>query len=201
MKNKIPLILIYSRLFFGALIVFLSIFKPHYYQTTIVISISLGLLSDIFDGIIARHLKISTEKLRRMDSTVDQVFWLCIIGCAYFTSPNFFKQHFVAIITVLTLEAMCYLLSFIKFRKEVVTHAIASKIWTLSLFVFLIQLILTGNSAFLFFACIYIGIATRLEIIAILFILNRWTNDIPTVYHAVLIRKGKPIKKHKLFNG
>lgn len=201
MKNKIPLILIYSRLVFGILIVLLSIFKPHYYQVTAVTLISLGLLSDIFDGIIARHLKISTEKLRRMDSSVDQFFWLCIIGCAYLTNPDFFKQHFVSVIIVLALEATCYLLSFIKFRKEVATHAIASKIWTLSLFAFLIQLILTGNSVYLFLACIYLGIATRLEIMAILFILNNWTNDVPTVYHAVLIRKGKPIKKHKLFNG
>jgi len=33
------------------------------------------------------------------------------------------------------------------------------------------------------------------------FILKDWTNDIPSLYHAVLIRKGKEIKRHKLFNG
>lgn len=200
MKNKIPLILIYSRLVFGILIVLLSIFKPLRFRAMLIIIITTGLLTDIFDGIIARHLKISTEKLRRMDSSVDQFFWLCIIGCAYITNPAFFKQHHVPIAVVLILESLCYLLSFIKFRKEVATHAIASKLWTLSLFAFLVQLILTGNSVFWFFTCISLGIATRLEIIAILFILNRWTNDIPTVYHAMLIRKGKPVKKHKLFN-
>ncbi len=201
MKNKIPLILIYSRLVFGLIIVLLSVFKPLHFRALEVIFITIGLLSDIFDGIIARHLKISTEKLRRMDSSVDQIFWLCIISCAYLDSPIFFKQHYLPVTIVLVLEGFCYLLSYIKFRKEVATHAIASKLWTLSLFAFLVQLILTGNSVFLFFTCIYIGIATRLEIIAILFILNKWTNDIPTVYHAVLIRKGKPVKKHKLFNG
>lgn len=201
MKNKIPLILIYSRLIFGAVIVLLSIFKPVHFQVLAVILITFGLLSDIFDGIIARHLKISTEKLRRMDSTVDQFFWLCIIGCAYFTRPDFFRQHLAPVVFVLILEAFCYLLSYIKFRKEVATHAITSKVWTLILFAFLIQLILTGNSVFLFLSCIYVGIVTRLEIVAILFILNQWTNDVPSVYHAVLIRKGKPVKKHKLFNG
>lgn len=193
--------LIYSRLVFGAIIILLSFSKPLHYQATITVLIIAGLLSDIFDGIIARHLKISTEKLRRLDSSVDQFFWLCIIGCAYLVSPDFFRRHLVAIVVVLVLEASCYLLSFIKFGKEVATHAVASKLWTLSLFAFLIQLILTGNSFFLFYTCIYLGIATRLEIIAILFLLRRWTNDIPSVYHAILIRQGKPIKKHKLFNG
>jgi CDP-diacylglycerol--glycerol-3-phosphate 3-phosphatidyltransferase len=201
MKNKIPLVLIYSRLVFSGAILLLTTFKPLHYQAIVVFFIAAGLLSDIFDGIIARHLNISTEKLRRLDSTIDQVFWLCIVLCAYLAGPAFFKQHLLPILIVLGLETLCYLLSFIKFKKEVATHAIASKIWTLSLFAFLVQIILTGNSSFLFYTCIYLGIATRLEIIAILLILNRWTNDIPSVYHAVLIRKGKAIKKNKLFNG
>jgi CDP-diacylglycerol--glycerol-3-phosphate 3-phosphatidyltransferase len=163
--------------------------------------IALGLLSDIFDGIIARRLKISTQKLRRMDSTVDQFFWLCVIVTAYLISPVFFKDNLVLIIIVLALEAVCYLLSFIKFKKEVATHAISSKIWALVLFATLIQIIATGNSVTLFYICFYLGIATRLEIISILLILKEWANDIPTVYHAVLIKKGREIKRHKLFNG
>jgi CDP-diacylglycerol--glycerol-3-phosphate 3-phosphatidyltransferase len=53
----------------------------------------------------------------------------------------------------------------------------------------------------LFQWCFYVGMISRLEIIAILFLLRRWTNDVPSVYHAVLLRKGKEIKRHKLFNG
>ena len=201
MKNKIPLMLIYSRLVFGAIIILLSIFKPDFFKTVIITLIALGLLSDILDGIIARRLKISTEKLRRMDSTIDQFFWLCIIAGAWFVSPDFFKGNLFLIIAVVSLETFCYLLSFLKFKKEVATHAISSKIWTLFLFATLIQVIATGNSVILFYICFYLGIATRLEIIGILLILKNWTNDVPTIYHAVLIKKGKPIKRHKLFNG
>jgi len=116
-------------------------------------------------------------------------------------SPDFFKQNMIRIIIIVVFEAACYALSFVKFKKEVATHAISSKIWTLILFVTLIQVIAAGNSIVLFTICFYLGIITRLEIIIILFLLKRWTNDVPTVYHAVLIRKGKPIKRHKLFNG
>ena len=38
-------------------------------------------------------------------------------------------------------------------------------------------------------------------VIAILIVLKEWTNDVPTVYHSYKLRKGLPIKRHKLFNG
>jgi CDP-diacylglycerol--glycerol-3-phosphate 3-phosphatidyltransferase len=201
MKYKIPLILIYSRILFAALIIFLAVFKIDYYRGAIITLIIWGLLSDIFDGIIARRLNISTQKLRRLDSSIDQVFWVAILVSTYIISPIFFKTNLVLILIVVLLEVACYTISFIKFKKEVATHAIASKIWTLVLFATLLQVIATSNSIVLFYICFSLGVITRLEIIFILFILKDWTNDVPTVYHAVLIKKGKEIKRHKLFNG
>ena len=201
MKYKIPLILIYSRILFAALIIFLAVFKIDYYRGAIITLIIWGLLSDIFDGIIARRLNISTQKLRRLDSSIDQVFWVAILVSTYIISPIFFKTNLVLILIVVLLEVACYTISFIKFKKEVATHAIASKIWTLVLFATLLQVIATSNSIVLFYICFSLGVITRLEIIFILFILKDWTNDVPTVYHAVLIKKGKAIKRHKLFNG
>lgn len=201
MKNKIPLMLIYSRIVFGIIIIALAVLKPLHARSIIITLIALGLLSDIFDGIIARKLNISTARLRRMDSNADQFFWLCIVTGAYILSPEFFKDNLILIVILLLAEAVCYVICFIKFKKEVATHAISSKIWVLLLFATLIQVIASGNSVILFYVCFYVGIATRLEIISILLILKQWTNDIPSVFHAVSIRNGKPIKRHKLFNG
>lgn len=201
MKYKIPLILIYSRIFFAALIILLAVFKVTDYRSIIITLIVLGLLSDIFDGIIARRLNISTQKLRRLDSSIDQIFWVAILVGTYIVSPVFFKTKMVLILIVILMEVTCYAISFIKFKKEVATHAIASKIWTLVLFATLLQVIAIGNSGLLFYICFSFGVITRLEIIFILFILKDWTNDVPTVYHAVLIKQGKEIKRHKLFNG
>jgi CDP-diacylglycerol--glycerol-3-phosphate 3-phosphatidyltransferase len=57
------------------------------------------------------------------------------------------------------------------------------------------------ESVVLFELCLWIGLATRLEILAIVFTLKKWTNDVPTIYHAVKLRQGKEIKRNKLFNG
>lgn len=161
----------------------------------------LGLLSDIFDGIIARRLNISSPTLRRLDSGVDQFFWLCIVAGCYITCPQLFKDNMLKICILIAMEAGCYAISYIRFGKEVATHAISSKLWTLILLATMIQVTATCSSVILFNICFYLGIATRMEIIGMLLIIKQWTNDIPTIYHAILIRNGKEIKRHKLFNG
>jgi len=201
MKSKIPAILIFSRLIIGLIIILLSLIKVDYYQTIAVVLLTIGLLTDIFDGIIARYLNISTQKLRRLDSTVDQIFFVSVGLATYIQCPEFFKSNAYKIIILGGAEILIYLVSFIKFRKEVATHSIGAKIWTLLLFGTLIQVILQCQSIILFNLCFWVGLLTRAEIIAILLILKTWTNDVPSVFHSIQLRKGKTIKKSKLFNG
>ena len=199
--KHLPLALIYSRLVIGLLLVLLAWAGAPHFAALAVGLITLGLLTDIFDGIIARQLNISTEKLRRLDSTVDQLFWLLVVGAAYLECRSFFSENKWPLLTLLGLEGATYAVSFLKFRKEVATHSWAAKLWVLISFGALVQVMTTCQSGWLFALCFYVGVVSRLEIVAILLLLRRWTNDVPTVYHALLLRQGKPIKRHKLFNG
>jgi len=199
--NKIPVALIYARLLTGVCVLLLSILRIDHYNVIAVVLFVTGLLTDIFDGIIARRLNVSSEKLRRMDSNVDQVFFVLVAVATYIQCKAFFYNNYIMLFILLGTEALTYVVSFIKFKKEVATHAIASKVWTLILFATLIQIMLACKAPVLFQWCFYAGMVSRLEIIAILLFLRKWTNDVPTVYHAVLLRKGKEIKRHKLFNG
>lgn len=79
MKN-IPIGLIYSRLIIGFAILIFSLFEIENLKFYTISLLTVGLLTDIFDGIIARKLNISSEKLRRLDSTIDQLFFICIIA-------------------------------------------------------------------------------------------------------------------------
>ncbi|MGV2450564.1 UNVERIFIED_CONTAM: CDP-alcohol phosphatidyltransferase family protein [Ralstonia mannitolilytica] len=200
MKSKIPDILIFSRLIIGFVIIFLSLIKVENYQIIAAVLLSIGLLTDIFDGIIARYLDVSTQKLRRLDSAVDQIFFISVGVATYIQCPVFFETNVYKISILAGAEALIYLVSFLKFRKEVATHSIGAKIWTLLLFGTLIQVILQCQSVILFNLCFWVGLLTRAEIIAILFILKTWTNDVPSVFHSIRLRKGKTIKKSKIFN-
>ncbi|SDE05836.1 CDP-alcohol phosphatidyltransferase family protein [Pedobacter soli] len=200
MKN-IPIALIYSRLLIGFAIILLSIFQTAYYPALAITLLSVGLLTDVFDGIIARRLNISSEKLRRLDSSIDQVFFISVVVATYIQCPDFFKDNLVKLIVLLAFEASTYLVSYLKFKREIATHSIGAKIWTLILFATLVEVMAHCQSVVLFELCLWVGLATRLEILAIVFTLKKWTNDVPTIYHAVKLRKGKEIKRNKLFNG
>ena len=163
--------------------------------------ITAGLLTDIFDGIIARQLGVSTEKLRRLDSTVDQVFWASVVGATWLACPEFFRQHAAQLLILLGLEALTYAVCYLKFRKEIATHSWAAKAWVVVSFAALVQIITTCESGVLFGIAYYLGVLSRLEIVAIILLLRRWTNDVPTAWHASQLRHDKPIKRHKLFNG
>ena len=199
--KRVPVILIYSRLLLGILIFIFSFVRIPGYPAIAVILFSIGLLTDIFDGIIARRLQVSTRLLRRLDSLIDQVFFILVAAAVYLQHPSFFYENKWQLIILFSSEILIYLVSFIKFSKEVATHTITSKIWALILFATLVQVILAGSSHFLFQLCFYSGIISRLEIVVILLLIREWANDVPGIKQAILLRNGKPVKRHKLLNG
>ncbi|MFM6924983.1 MAG: CDP-alcohol phosphatidyltransferase, partial [Ferruginibacter sp.] len=144
---------------------------------------------------------VSTQNLRRLDSSIDQVFFVSVAVATYIQCPGFFKANAVKLSILLAFEGLTYLVSFIKFKKEIATHTMGAKIWTLLLFATLVQIILQCQSVILFNICFWVGLVTRLEIIGIILILKKWTNDVPSIYHSLKLRQGKEIKRNRMFNG
>lgn len=179
----------------------ITFFKVENLSTWIVMLMSVGLVTDIFDGIIARKLNVSTEKLRVMDSNVDQIFWLIVIGSIFYINIYFVIENIIWLSLIIFLELLCYISSYKKFRRSIATHAIASKIWTLSLLVFLVDLTLNSTSDSIFVVCLVLGILSRIEIFLIILRLNEWTADVPSILVVSKINQGIPVKKSKLFNG
>ncbi|KKO92591.1 CDP-alcohol phosphatidyltransferase [Sphingobacterium sp. Ag1] len=200
LKKNIPFILIILRLVLGLLLLLFYWLKVDHFKWYAISFLVIGLLSDIFDGIIARRLAVSTALLRRWDSSVDLLFFACITWASYLSCPQFFKDHATLILILVGSEIVTYIISFVKFKKEIATHSIGAKVWTLFLFAFLVELLLHCQSTILFQLTIWLGLLTRLEIIAIILTLRNWSNDIPSIYHAIQLRKGKTIRKNKLFN-
>ena len=198
--KKIPFLLIYSRILIAVIIGFLAFLETENKSIWIVVLMSLGLLTDVFDGIIARKLNISSEKLRVWDSNVDQFFWLVVIGAIFYLNTSFIVENIFWIGIIAFLELLSYFISYLKFKKSIATHSILAKIWTLTLLAFLIDLVLNSSSFIPFIICIALGIISRIEIILIILTLKKWTTDIPSILSVSKINKGIEIKKSKLFN-
>jgi phosphatidylglycerophosphate synthase len=200
MKAKIPIMLILFRLALAPIIIGLVYYRGEESRSIVIVLMYLGLLSDIFDGIIARNLNVSTEKLRRFDSQTDMLFWLSLGISTWMLYPDLIRDNKVAIFTILGMEAMCYIISILKFKKETCTHAYLSKLWGISLLIAFTSLIGYNHAGFPFKMAIILGIVSHLDRIFITLLLPEWTHDIPSFYHAYKIRKGQPIKRYKLFN-
>ncbi|OIQ21322.1 MAG: CDP-alcohol phosphatidyltransferase [Flavobacterium sp. MedPE-SWcel] len=200
MKN-IPILLILFRLLLGPVMIVLTY---SYYDTIrllLVILLLLGILSDIFDGIIARRVGVSSVKLRRMDSQTDLIFWICVGWCAWLLNPEIILANKYAIIVVFIMEALTYIFSFLKFGKETCTHALLSKLWGITLFAAFVSIIGFGYGGVSLALAIILGVVSHIDVYLIILLLPRWTHDVPSCYHAWLIRKGKPFKRNKLLNG
>ena len=198
---NIPITLILFRLLLAPIILILAYFVGENAKMVILILMYLGLISDIFDGIIARKQNISSEKLRRMDSQADMVFWLSLGFATWILYPKLISDNSFAIWTILAMEMSCYIISFIKFKKETSTHAFLSKIWGITLLIAFTSLIGFNHAGIPFYIAIIVGLISHIDVILIVLILPKWTHDIPSAYHAYLIRKGIKFKRNKYLNG
>ncbi|MEP7232251.1 MAG: CDP-alcohol phosphatidyltransferase family protein [Ginsengibacter sp.] len=198
--KQFPYFLIAFRFLLAPIMLCLGYFYHTQYRKLIVLLLFLGLLSDVLDGIIARKQNSSSAKMRRLDSQTDMIFWLSAGFTAWFIWPQVISSNSFVIWILLGMEAACYAVSIIKFGRETCTHAYLSKFWGLTLLAAFTDLILNGNAGFLFYFCLCSGIVSHLDRILITLILPKWQHDIPSAYHAYLIRKGKSFKKFILFN-
>lgn len=199
MKN-IPYILIAMRFLFAPIIFFLAYVKGEESRFLILALMFIGLLTDIFDGIIARKVGVSSEKLRRLDSQVDLIFWLSLGFAAYFLNPTLIRDEWHGILLIFIMEALCYIISWLKFGKETCTHAWLSKLWGLSLLLAFTFLIGFQQVGWIFYLTIILGFISHLDVILIILILPKWNYDVPSSYHAWKIRNGVQRKKTTFFN-
>lgn len=201
MKTKIPQLLILFRLLLGPTIILLTYKLGNSIRTELVVLIFLGLFSDILDGIIARKYKVSSEKLRRMDSQTDLIFWICVGWCAWILNPEIILNNKYAIILIFLMEGLTYVFSILKFGKETCTHALLSKLWGITLLVAFVSIIGFGYGGVSIFLAVSFGIIGHIDVYLIIYFLPEWTYDVPSCYHAYLIKKEIPFKKNKWFNG
>ena len=98
------------------------------------------------------------------------------------------------------MEISDYLISILKFKRETCTHAFLSKLWGITLLIAFTSLIGFNHAGIPFHVAIIMGLISHIDRILITLILSEWTHDIPSAYHAYLIRKGIDFKRNEYLN-
>lgn len=198
--KKLPYILIAIRFFIAPIVLLLSYLKEEESRSLILVLMYIGLLTDIFDGIVARKTGVSSEKLRRLDSQTDLIFWFSLGFSSYILNPELIKNEWTSILLIFIMEALCYIVSIWKFGKETCTHAFLAKMWGLSLLIAFTCLIGFQEIGWAFYVTIGLGLISHIDVILIILLLPKWEYDVPSSYHAWKIRSGKRRKKTIFFN-
>jgi CDP-diacylglycerol--glycerol-3-phosphate 3-phosphatidyltransferase len=154
----------------------------------IAIVLVVGFLSDVFDGVVARHYRVATPGLRRLDSTVDTVFYLAIAYAVFRLHPAPLRALAWPIGIVLVGEALNYVAAYLVFKRGAGYHAWSAKAWGALLFVALLLLLASGSSALLPVALV-LGVIAQADTLAITLALPVWQSDVPSAWHAVRMRR------------
>src|SRR5439155_9056683 len=101
---------------------------------------------------------------------------------------------------ILVLEACTYTVSIARLGREPCTHAYSAKAWAV-LLVFAFVAVLAFDERTYAFPVLFVGyLLSWLDVVAILLILPAWRSDVPSCYHALLVRRGVPFRTHKFFH-
>lgn len=80
--------------------------------------IVLALLSDVFDGVLARRWHIDTENLRRWDTRADTLFYACVLFVVWLRYPTAIEHRWLLIAGLLTAEAANHVIAIAKFGRH-----------------------------------------------------------------------------------
>jgi len=181
--HRLPIALTLLRGALGPLVLGLAYFQPS--PPAFAVCLVAALLSDYFDGVLARRLGIATPALRRLDSAVDSVFYVCALVAAWHLHAALLRPYLTPLAVLLGVEAIRYVFDFRKFGKEASYHMWSSKLWGLALFAGFFVVLVRSEAGWPVATAIYLGIAADLEGLAISVVLPRWQPDVPTLLHAI----------------
>lgn len=148
-------------------------------------------VSDVLDGVLTRRLGIESPLLRRLDSVADTLFYAAAGIAAWVLHPSAVLDRRVPLAILAGLEVGRYVLDAVKFRREASYHMGSSKAWGVALFAGLFSLLALGRENVLLDVAVYAGIVADLEGVAISLTLRGWRSDVPSIVHALRIRRAE----------
>jgi phosphatidylglycerophosphate synthase len=148
-----------------------------------------ALVSDIYDGVLARRWKCDTAGVRLFDSMADTVFYLCTAVALWIRRPELWRSYWGLLVGLLGLEVLRFAFDFAKFGKPASYHSYLAKAWGLVMAVAVIISFATRLGSWLVPVALILGIMCDLEGLAMSWVMPLWRKDIKTLGEAWRIRE------------
>jgi phosphatidylglycerophosphate synthase len=148
-----------------------------------------ALVSDIYDGVLARQWRCDTAGVRLFDSMADTVFYLCTAAALWVSEPQLWRSYGGLLVLLLVLETMRFAFDFAKFGRPASYHSYLAKVWGLVMAVAVIGVFALDRSNVLVPVALVLGILCNVEGMAMSAVLPVWRKDVKTLAKAWRIRR------------
>ncbi len=147
-----------------------------------------ALVSDIFDGVLARRWGCDTAAVRLFDTLADTFFYGWTAVALWWFAPEVWREHAGLLVAVLMLETLHFGFDFMKFGRPASYHSYLAKSWGLVLASAVLGVFALGRSNGLVPVALWLGIVCKLEGLAMSVMLREWQRDVKTLAVAWRLR-------------
>ena len=181
-KINIPNILSFYRLISFPVVLIFALLG---YENLFVVLLVINLITDIFDGLIARMLKQQTEYGARLDSIADIGTYILAVTGVFVFKWNDFAPHMLSFGTFLFLFVFSNLLSVLKFRRFPSLHLYSWKIGGYIQGAFFFALFVFGFNIYFYYFMVFWGILSFIEHITIQLMLSEMKSNQKGLYWVI----------------
>jgi phosphatidylglycerophosphate synthase len=147
-----------------------------------------ALVSDIYDGLLARRWRCDTAAVRLFDSMADTVFYLCTAAALWVYQPQMWHHYAGLFVSLLAFEAARFVLNFLKFGKPASYHSSLAKTWGLVMAIAVVGVFALHRENALVPLSLVLGILCNLEGLLMSLVMPEWRKDIKTLRVAWKLR-------------
>ena len=182
----IPNMLSLYRIIIFPFILYLLVIKN---ESLFALFITISLITDILDGLIARLFKMQTRIGAKLDSWADTGTYILAFIAIYLFRWNEIKKDGVILFVFFVIWILSYAVVLVKFKGLIGLHTYLSKITGYLQGGFIVILFLFGYNAWLFYLCLCAGILACTEEIIIITVIRQPVSNVKGLYW---ILKNKP---------
>ena len=144
--------------------------------------LSINLITDILDGLIARALKLETKLGAQLDSYADLGSCLMAFAGVFILENGFVKAHATAFEILMGLYALPYIISLMRFRRVPSLHLYSSKLLGYVQGIFMFSYFVFGYSAWYFYFMIAVSCLSYMEEVIIVSFIPQLRSNVRGIY-------------------
>jgi phosphatidylglycerophosphate synthase len=178
----IPNILSLYRLIIFPFILYLII---RHNESLFSVFITVSLITDILDGLIARVFHLETKIGAKLDSWADTGTYILAFLAVYFFKWNEFSEHYYPLLLFLLVMIASYVLVFAKFKGLIGLHTYLFKITGYLQGGFIVILFTSGFYTWFYYVAVSFGILACIEEIIIILMISQPRTNVKGLYWVI----------------